>query len=175
MAPPRKPVAAITLDSARRRARKIVALGPCEACGEPGVDRHHRDGNPRNNALANIAVLCRRCHMEADGRLIRFRDAKGHRGKELVPPRPCTNCGQLAKPLRRGRCEACATFIYKRGHERPASIWHKQERVATDFAEARRLRQQGATYNEIAASVGRGHGTVYRWLNGQPPRQEVAV
>lgn len=42
----------------------------CEACEKvPPVDRHHRDGNSQNNDPSNIAFLCRRCHMAADGRL----------------------------------------------------------------------------------------------------------
>ena len=27
---------------------------------------HHRDGNPRNNRLSNLACLCRRCHLSAE-------------------------------------------------------------------------------------------------------------
>ncbi len=42
----------------------------CERCGvAPPIDRHHIDGNPRNNDRANIAFLCRRCHQAVDGRL----------------------------------------------------------------------------------------------------------
>ncbi len=54
-----------------QRAQKLVSLEgvTCERCGRPAQDRHHIDGNPLNNARENIACLCRRCHMEADGRL----------------------------------------------------------------------------------------------------------
>jgi hypothetical protein len=42
----------------------------CERCGVvPPLDRHHKDGNPRNNDRSNIACLCRRCHQAVDGRL----------------------------------------------------------------------------------------------------------
>jgi hypothetical protein len=44
----------------------------CDRCGKPGRDRHHRDGNTLNNEPENIECLCRRCHMEIDGRLARF-------------------------------------------------------------------------------------------------------
>jgi hypothetical protein len=42
----------------------------CERCGVvPPLDRHHKDGNPRNNDRSNIACLCRRCHQTVDGRI----------------------------------------------------------------------------------------------------------
>lgn len=93
------------------RALRLYPLGGlCEHCREaPAADRHHKDGNPLNNDRANVELLCRRCHMIADGRLPRFRDAKGGRGRKQ-PAKPCASCGELAKPLRRGRCARC----YKR-------------------------------------------------------------
>jgi len=33
------------------------------------MDRHHVDGNPNNNHRSNVRFLCRRCHMDDDGRL----------------------------------------------------------------------------------------------------------
>lgn len=56
----------------RDRARRKYALaGSCQhpGCEKPAVDRHHRDGNVRNNDASNIAFLCRRHHMAIDGRL----------------------------------------------------------------------------------------------------------
>lgn len=42
----------------------------CEDCEvAPPLDRHHKDGDSSNNDPANVAFLCRRCHMAADGRL----------------------------------------------------------------------------------------------------------
>lgn len=44
------------------------AVGRCEKCGHDGsesrLDIHHRDGNKQNQSLANLAVLCHRCHMQ---------------------------------------------------------------------------------------------------------------
>lgn len=54
--------------------------GPCEVCGEANAERHHKDGNPLNNAPGNIAFLCRRHHMEADGRLAQL-SARNSAGK----------------------------------------------------------------------------------------------
>lgn len=45
-------------------------LGRCERAGciRPARDRHHRDGNPRNNNRENVRFLCRGCHQIEDGR-----------------------------------------------------------------------------------------------------------
>jgi 5-methylcytosine-specific restriction endonuclease McrA len=60
----RKPVS----QSARTKAL-VRSRGKCEKCGESlkGVTPHihHKDGNPRNNKLANLQVLCPNCHSTA--------------------------------------------------------------------------------------------------------------
>lgn len=58
----------------RAQARRLYQLGACEDCGRPGVDRHHKDGDTDNNLPENIAILCRRCHQEEDGRLEGLRE-----------------------------------------------------------------------------------------------------
>lgn len=68
------------------------------------MERHHRDGDTANNEAANIAFLCRRCHMEIDGRLAAFLSLPK---RQPDPPKPCSECGRLMKPLRRGLCGAC--------------------------------------------------------------------
>jgi hypothetical protein len=61
----------------RTRAQMLyTAIGPCERCGAGNAERHHRDGNTLNNAPTNIAILCRRCHMEEDGRLARIKEVR---------------------------------------------------------------------------------------------------
>lgn len=56
---------------------------PCQKCGNQKAERHHKDGNPLNNHPVNIIFLCRRHHMEADGRLSRLiqRNLKGASSK----------------------------------------------------------------------------------------------
>lgn len=56
-------------ETGRERARYRYELGPCESCGEPGTDRHHKDGKTTHNEPENISILCRRCHMRLDGRM----------------------------------------------------------------------------------------------------------
>lgn len=109
-----------TTGAKNMRARQWIPLsGMCEKCQvKRACDRHHKDGNPGNNEPSNVALLCRRCHMEVDGRLARLKEMQA---KYCVPkpPKPCCNCGQLSKPLRRGRCINCAAFFRRTGNERP--------------------------------------------------------
>jgi hypothetical protein len=112
----------------RYRAQQRYLLGPCDRCGNPATDRHHKDTNTANNDPGNIELLCRRCHMIADGRMERFVAAKGGRKDEPNPPKPCVICGRLKKPLRKGRCDTCDSYFRKYGVERtPEAVewWHK--------------------------------------------------
>jgi hypothetical protein len=59
-----------------RALRMYRCIGPCK-CGATKAERHHRDGDTSNNHPDNIEALCRRCHMEADGRLAALRSAPG--------------------------------------------------------------------------------------------------
>jgi 5-methylcytosine-specific restriction endonuclease McrA len=52
-----------------RRTQKKYAksiLGEnCEYCGSPyKIFLHHKDGNPENNKISNLMMLCFRCHFE---------------------------------------------------------------------------------------------------------------
>ena len=98
------------------RARRIYAgpLGPCVLCSKPARDRHHKDGDTFNNAPTNVVGLCRRCHMLIDGRLRAFRE-RAMAPRTIKPPQPCIVCGELRKPLRRGRCHACNEYYRRHG------------------------------------------------------------
>lgn len=116
--PIRWSTAEITPNSQRRRARKLYqGLGDCELCGKPAVDRHHKDGNTGHNAFDNIQNLCRRCHMEVDGRLAKLIEA-GKITRVISLPRPCAVCSRLYKPLRRGRCHSCNEYLRRNGKDR---------------------------------------------------------
>jgi hypothetical protein len=61
-------------EAGRKRARReYLDIGPCRICGNPEVERHHKDANTLNNDPSNIDIVCRRCHMNEDGRLEEFR------------------------------------------------------------------------------------------------------
>lgn len=70
-------------DVHRHLARRWFALQPCSKCGSKDSERHHIDGNPSNNEPWNLKFLCRRCHMDEDGRMMsrdeagRFRSETG--------------------------------------------------------------------------------------------------
>ena len=53
------------------RAKKYVGTGPCEICGNPNSDMHHKDRDITNNTPGNIRFLCRshhsRLHIHEDG------------------------------------------------------------------------------------------------------------
>lgn len=107
------------LDTTKRsRGRKFFELGPCERCGEPATDRHHRDGDTGHNTQDNIAILCRRCHMLEDGRLARLAALP----RPTKPPRSCRICGE--QPRRQsfwfGRCHRCHEYFRRNGIDRPA-------------------------------------------------------
>lgn len=107
-------------DAGRARARKSYILGLCAQCGQPGSDRHHRDGNTLNNTPENIEILCRRCHMTVDGRLNAFLEmAKQPKPQLRTEIAPCINCKEPFKPLRKGRCRKCSLYFYKHKIERP--------------------------------------------------------
>ena len=111
----------------RDRARRRYPLGPCEQCGEPGSDRHHKDEDTGNNNPENIKILCRKCHMLTDGRLEKLIVMV------KVPrqaPKPCVNCGRLYKPLRRGRCGACNMYFHRTGKEWAPEVFTTKKRIA---------------------------------------------
>ena len=95
-------------DAGRQTARRIHRLlGKCDYCENPARDRHHKNGDATDNSTENLAFLCRKCHMEEDGRLMKFVASAGGRIDHPLPPRPCSECGRLWKPTRRGLCGAC--------------------------------------------------------------------
>lgn len=70
----------------RGRAERLYPkVIPCESCGESKkrIDRHHKDGNTKNNISSNVKFLCRICHMKEDGRWEGFIEmAKRSKGVE---------------------------------------------------------------------------------------------
>ena len=98
-----------------QQARKLFTVaGTCAECeAAPARERHHWDGDQFNNAPTNVVFLCRRCHMRLDGRLEALPQLLSPR-RIKQPPKPCSDCERLWKPLRRGRCPTCYSR-FKRG------------------------------------------------------------
>lgn len=107
-------------DTKRGRARRLYKLGPCEHCGKPGTDRHHRDGDTGNNVPENIAILCRKCHQNDDGRTVTILAIlKANSDKMKTPPVACQHCGRVGKRRWRGKCGACNEYLRRTGRPRP--------------------------------------------------------
>ena len=64
----------VSVRGGRTRALRGFELEDCEKCGKGKAERHHLDDNTANNSKENIMFLCRKCHMEIDGRLEKFRE-----------------------------------------------------------------------------------------------------
>ena len=62
------------IKTGRTRAERKFNKKPCEKCGITTglIERHHKDGDTLNNEPENIEFVCRRCHMQKDGRLEKF-------------------------------------------------------------------------------------------------------
>lgn len=61
------------------RARGMYQSQFCSLCGKK-AEIHHKDGNTLNNELDNIEFLCRKHHMERDGRML----SKNQRGRFIT-------------------------------------------------------------------------------------------
>lgn len=61
----------VSIRAGRCRAERLYPSKPCELCGKVKTDRHHKDGNTANNNRENIMFLCRKCHINLDGRLVK--------------------------------------------------------------------------------------------------------
>jgi|SRR5712671_159632 len=74
----------LSRSTVRRITKRLIEatdrpLNKCERCNETfniGLNRHHRDRDRSNNAIANIELLCTSCHMRehSDSRI---RDSRG--------------------------------------------------------------------------------------------------
>jgi len=61
--------------------------GVCARCGstlEKGFHRHHKDGNPANNSVDNLELLCPACHRATFGELLRQHEEQEKRALERL-------------------------------------------------------------------------------------------
>lgn len=70
-----------TPNAARYRARQIKKIEKCYLCGILKIGNrymviHHIDGNPYNNKVKNLIVLCRKCHPRVHNRWSKIKTLK---------------------------------------------------------------------------------------------------
>lgn len=106
---------------------EVNARTTCAHCGAQPVEWHnpehvelHREGfrisalvsqgraiGAIETELARCTPLCRRCHMREDGRLAVLLTVRPLKAGDSLPPKPCSECGREAKPLRKSLCKTC--------------------------------------------------------------------
>jgi len=158
-------------ETKRARAQRMYQLGPCDSCGKPATDRHHRDDDTGNNAPENIGILCRRCHMLEDGRLDAFKQVAAANAAKLRAraPRPCRVCNAPSRVLSKGRCHNCAVYWWRTGEERTAdrrgpvrgSGNHNAKLSEADVVAIRSAAAGGESASETAARYGIRRGAVW--------------
>lgn len=120
---PLKPGTKVYIDEENRREcrRLYPEIGDCERCMDaPATDRHHINGDTGNNHRSNVAFLCRKCHMEQDGRLERLvTQIKARKGTRLKPDIICANCGVQTRNYGHMLCHACAQYQWNNAAPRP--------------------------------------------------------
>ena len=98
----------------------------CQVCGGQPIEWHHDDHPKHPNArvsslrtqgasirriqkeMDRCIPLCRRHHMEIDGRLDNLiANHPRKRGDIITVPVPCSCCNRPTKPLRNGMCVTC--------------------------------------------------------------------
>ena len=88
----------------------------CELCGyTENLELHHINGQPTDNRLENLQILCPNCHSQTDN----FAGKKNKKGEcTHVYERPrkhkCSVCGKaLHRPPKTGMCAECLRKSYK--------------------------------------------------------------
>lgn len=121
---------------------------PCHICGSTDkVQAHHRD----HSKPMDITWLCPYCHRAVHSM---------QEGKKIWP----RDTPKSERERERGK---------KRNYYRkkPPEEWKKREpslERLTKSAEAKKMRERGMTYPEIARSFGITKGTAYKWVNDVP-------
>lgn len=84
-----------TDNAGRRRAQKLFAVTKCQRCGvTEGLQRHHKDKNPKNNSAANVEIVCQSCHVIAEN------ESGGWGKAKTLAEKPCVICGTVFMPTK---------------------------------------------------------------------------
>jgi len=148
--------------SVRRRALKEDLLeNKCSGCGMGPewqglpitLQLDHINGNPSDNRIENLRILCPNCHAQTE-------TFKGKSGRYTTPPKVCETCGVTIQ-RRSTRCPGCAS------RNRPSKIiWP----VATDLA----MEVTRTSYRAVGTRLGVSDSAVKKHLLrtlGHAPRK----
>lgn len=99
----------------------------CEVCHEKeAIEHHHIDGNEFNNNRSNIYLICRKCHMNIDGRSKKLAEqamdgAKARWGEFTTQCRICGKAREPGDSIHDGRCSSCDSYWrrHDKQEERP--------------------------------------------------------
>lgn len=149
---------AVSIAAARQRAHRLFP-GPlfCDVCGDP-AERHHRDGDPRNNAPDNIARLCPKHHRDVDGRTKRLHEtaAVANRGRKR-PPRSKEWCTALSVAMTgKSHTQETREKLRQANHYRGEN--HPNARL--NAADVIAIRASTATRRALAKQYGVVAGTI---------------
>lgn len=98
---------AVSESGGRQRARHLFPgshVCEIEGCGRR-AERHHKDGDTRNNDRSNIAFLCNKHHKEADGRMTRPEFREAHRRAMLGRKHTPEHASKISAALKRAYAE----------------------------------------------------------------------
>jgi hypothetical protein len=106
-------------NSGRKAARKLTERKTCERCPQTtGLEVHHKDRDPTNNAPENREVLCQSCHQQEH-------ITAGDWGHGKVPTATCEICGAAFQPKRSRRATLCGSkeCATEKGRRSAAARW----------------------------------------------------
>jgi hypothetical protein len=106
-------------NSGRKAARKLTDRKTCERCqATAGLEVHHKDRDPTNNAPENREVLCQACHQQEH-------ITAGDWGHGKVPTATCEICGVAFQPKRSRRATLCGSkeCAKEKGKRSAAARW----------------------------------------------------
>lgn len=126
----------------------------CEVCGisewngrQLAMQIHHKDGDPTNNSLENLMMICPNCHAQTEN----------YRGLAKRPVEngqaQCVDCGRRIS-LKASRCASCAAK-----HRR-----HKAPKITITSEEFAQYKQDGYSNVRIAQMCGVTEAAIRKWI-----------
>lgn len=158
----------------KRLIKEGYKLHKCELCGyEESVELHHINGNPCDNRLENLQMLCPNCHAKTNnfrGKGRTHKDPKEliiteeqalerhiqktikrrlpeelRKTRSIIPTIICPICGKKFKP--KGKAKYCSLECYNEAKMVINTIKPGAIQLLLDFKELKNFLQVGKKYN----------------------------